>query len=106
MGQTITQKIIAAHARRDEVKPGDLLFVDVDVCLANDITAPIAIEAFEKAGYKKIFDPSKVVLVPDHFTPNKDIKSAEQCKQMREFAHKFEIKNYFEVVCKPYKDRN
>ena len=58
MGQTITQKIIAAHAGKDEVRPGDLLFVDVDVCLANDITAPIAMESFEKAGYKKVFDPS------------------------------------------------
>ena len=97
MGQTITQKIIAAHAGKDEVRPGDLLFVSVDVCLANDITAPIAMESFEKAGYKKVFDPSKIVLVPDHFTPNKDIESATQVKLMRDFARQHDIKDYFEI---------
>lgn len=97
MAQTITQKIIAAHTGRDEVAVGDLLFVDVDVCLANDITAPIAIESFRKAGFKKVFDSSKIVLVPDHFTPNKDIHSAEQAKMMRDFASEHKIENYFEI---------
>ncbi|MFC1671625.1 3-isopropylmalate dehydratase large subunit [Planctomycetota bacterium] len=97
MGQTIAQKIIAAHAGRDSVDPGDLLFADVDVCLANDITAPIAIDSFREAGFEKVFDTTKVVLVPDHFTPNKDIDSAEQVKLMREFARAQEVVNYFEV---------
>lgn len=97
MGQTITEKIIAAHAGKDTVKPGELMFVDVDVCLANDITAPIAIESFRKAGFDRVFDQSRIVLVPDHFTPNKDIHSAEQAKGMREFARDQGIENYFEV---------
>ncbi len=97
MGQTIAQKIIAAHADRDGVEPGELLFADVDVCLANDITAPIAIDAYREAGFEKVFDRTKIVLVPDHFTPNKDIKSAEQAKLVRDFAKEHDIVNYFEV---------
>ena len=98
MGMTITEKILAAHSTRKEVKAGE--FVEaarVDVCLANDITAPIAIDEFEKAGFAKVFDADAVVLVPDHFTPNKDIKSAEQAKKLRTFARKHGLKHYFEV---------
>ena len=98
MGMTITEKILAAHSDRDEVRAGEFVkAARVDVCLANDITPPIAIEDFEKAGFAKLHDPDKVVLVPDHFTPNKDIKSAEQAKTLRLFAKKHGVKNYFEV---------
>jgi len=98
MGMTITEKILAAHSGREQVKAGE--FVEaarVDICLANDITAPIAIDEFEKAGFTKVFDADAVVLVPDHFTPNKDIKSAEQAKKLRTFARKHNLKHYFEV---------
>jgi len=98
MGMTITEKIIAAHSKRTELHAGE--FVEaarVDVCLANDITAPIAIEEFEKAGFGRLADPEMVVLVPDHFTPNKDIKSAGQAKTLRDFARKHGIRHYFEV---------
>ena len=97
MAMTITQKILAAHAGREEVFPGELLRVPVDLALANDITAPLAISEFEKAGARQVFDREKVVLVPDHFAPNKDIKSAEQCKGMREFARRMEITHYYEI---------
>jgi len=98
MGMTITEKIIAAHSDRDELHAGEFVkAARVDVCLANDITAPIAIQEFEKAGFLKPADPDIIVLVPDHFTPNKDIKSAEQAKILREFARKHGIRNYFEV---------
>lgn len=97
MGLTITEKILAAHARRDLVKPGELINIPVDLVLANDITAPMAIEEFRKIGLKEVFDKSRVVLVPDHFAPNKDIKSAEQCKLMRDFAHEQRLTYYFEV---------
>ncbi|MGR3310074.1 MAG: 3-isopropylmalate dehydratase large subunit [Candidatus Brocadiales bacterium] len=94
---TITEKIIAAHAGVEEVHAGQYVYADVDICLGNDITAPIAIEEFEKAGLNKVFDKEKIVLVPDHFTPNKDIKSAQQSKIVREFARKHDLKYYFEV---------
>lgn len=94
---TITEKIIAAHAGRDMVSPGELVMVNIDLALANDITAPGAIKAFEKIGVMDVFDKKKVVLVPDHFAPNRDIDSAEQCKFMREFARDKKIENYFEV---------
>jgi len=98
MGMTITEKILAAHSDRDEVRAGEFVkAARADVCLANDITAPIAIEEFEKAGFAQLHDPDKVVLVPDHFTPNKDIKSARQAKTLRLFAKKHRVKNYFEV---------
>ena len=97
MAMTITQKILAAHAGREEVFPGELLRVPVDLALANDITAPLAISEFEKAGARQVFDREKIVLVPDHFAPNKDIKSAEQCKGMREFARRMEITHYYEI---------
>ena len=86
MEMTITEKILAHHAGLKEVEPGQLINARVDVAMSNDITAPITIDQFRKAGAKKVFDREKIVLVPDHFTPNKDIKSAQQCKVMREFA--------------------
>lgn len=97
MGMTISQKILAAHSGLEYVESGQLINCKVDVILGNDITGPIAISEFEKLQIEKVNDPDRVVLVPDHFTPNKDIKSAEQAKVLREFAHKHGIKNYFEV---------
>jgi len=94
---TITEKIIAAHAGLDRVSPGELVMVDIDLALANDITAPGAIKEFEKIGVEGVFDKKKVVLVPDHFAPNRDVDSAEQCKYVREFARDREVENYFEV---------
>jgi len=93
---TLVEKILAEHAGRKEVSPGEFLNVRVDLVLANDITAPIAIGEFRKIGLKRVFDPKKVVMVPDHFVPNKDIASAEQAKLMREFAHTQQLV-YFEV---------
>ncbi len=97
MGMTITEKILADHAGREKVTPGELVTCDVDIALGNDITAPIAIKAFEGAGAKKVYDTEKVVLVPDHFVPNKDIASAQQAQIMRLFAKDQKITNYFEV---------
>jgi 3-isopropylmalate/(R)-2-methylmalate dehydratase large subunit len=97
MGMTISQKILAAHANRDFIEAGELINCKLDVILGNDITAPIAITEFHKLELSKVFDQDSIVLVPDHFTPNKDIKSAEQCKVMREFAKEYGIKNYFEI---------
>jgi 3-isopropylmalate/(R)-2-methylmalate dehydratase large subunit len=97
MGMTITEKILAAHAGKDRVEPGELIIARVDVVLGNDITAPVAIKEFEKLGIDQVFDKDRIMLVPDHFTPNKDIKSAEQAKILREFARKYGITNYFEV---------
>lgn len=94
---TLTEKIIAAHTDVKTVHPGQFVYASVDICLGNDITAPIAIEEFEKVGVKKVFDPEKIVLVPDHFTPNKDIKSAQQSKSLRDFAEKHNLKYYFEI---------
>ena len=90
MGSTITEKILARAAGRDEVQAGDIIEAKVDLALANDITAPLAIAEFEKAGFTKVWDPARIALVPDHFTPNKDIKAAGQSKKMREFARKHE----------------
>lgn len=97
MSMTITEKILAAHSGKDKLKPGELINSKVDLVLGNDITAPIAIDEFKKIGLSKVFDKERVVLVPDHFAPNKDIKSAEQCKVLREFAYEQEITNYFEI---------
>ncbi len=97
MGMTITEKIIAAHSGHQEVSAGQFVYADVDICLGNDITAPIAIEQFETLGIENVFNPAGIVLVPDHFTPNKDIKSAQNAKLLRDFAKKHQIKNYFEV---------
>lgn len=94
---TITEKILADHAGLESVKPGDLITAKVDITLANDITGPVAINEFRKTGAKKVFDKERVVFVPDHFVPNKDIKSAEQAKMIREFAREQELKNYFDV---------
>jgi 3-isopropylmalate/(R)-2-methylmalate dehydratase large subunit len=96
MGMTITEKIIAAHAGADHVKPGDLLEVQVDMALANDITAPLAIRVFDEIGKEEVFNREKISLVQDHFVPSKDIPSAQQSKIMREFAHKYQIKHYFD----------
>jgi 3-isopropylmalate/(R)-2-methylmalate dehydratase large subunit len=97
MGMTIVEKILAQHAGLDTVTPGQLVEARVDLVLANDITAPIAIREFRQAGAKKVFDREKIVLVPDHFTPNKDIASAEQCRILREFAAEQNLKYYFEI---------
>jgi len=97
MGMTITEKILARHAGLDNVEPGQLINAKLDVVLGNDITAPVAIREFEKLGMDQVFDKKRVVLVPDHFIPNKDIQSAEQALAMRTFAKKHGIVNYFEV---------
>ena len=96
MGMTMTEKILAKHAGIDVVKPGQLINCKLDMVLANDVTAPPAIKEFEKIG-KPVFDNTKIALVPDHFTPNKDIKSAGLAKIVRDFAHKHNIINYFEI---------
>jgi 3-isopropylmalate/(R)-2-methylmalate dehydratase large subunit len=97
MPQTITEKILAFHAGLEEVEAGQLIEARVDIALANDVTAPIAIAEFEKLGVETVFDKSRVLLIPDHFTPNKDIKSAEQAKILREFVIKHELESYFEI---------
>ncbi|EKV56879.1 3-isopropylmalate dehydratase large subunit [Brachyspira hampsonii 30446] len=94
---TITQKILAAHAGVDKVEAGELIMVKTDLVLGNDITSPVAINEFEKYGFNKVFDKEKIALVMDHFAPNKDIKAAEQCKQCRDFANKYDISNYYDV---------
>lgn len=97
MGMTMTQKIMAAHAGLDEVKEGQLIKADLDLVLGNDITSPVAIKQMDKMKNGGVFDKDKIALVPDHFVPNKDIKSAENCKCVREFAIRNKITNYFEV---------
>ncbi|MEA4987816.1 MAG: 3-isopropylmalate dehydratase large subunit [Anaerovorax sp.] len=97
MGMTMTQKILAAHAGLPSVKAGQLIRADLDMVLGNDITSPVAINEFEKAGFNKVFDTHKISMVMDHFAPNKDIKAAQQCKQCRTFAKQFGIKNYYDV---------
>ena len=94
---TITQKILAAHAGVEKVEAGELIMVKTDLVLGNDITSPVAINEFEKYGFDKVFDKEKIALVMDHFAPNKDIKAAEQCKQCRDFANKYDISNYYDV---------
>lgn len=97
MGMTMTQKILAAHAGLKEVKAGQLIEAELDLVLGNDITSPVAIHEMNKMTIQTVFDKDKIALVPDHFVPNKDIKSAEHCKCVREFAMKHDITNYFEV---------
>ncbi|MDD2296255.1 MAG: 3-isopropylmalate dehydratase large subunit [Sphaerochaetaceae bacterium] len=97
MSMTMSQKILAAHANVDQVRPGQLIMADLDLVLGNDITSPVAIKEFAKFGIDAVFDTSKIALVPDHFTPNKDIKAAQQCKMMREFAYDKKIEHYFEI---------
>ena len=97
MPMTMTQKILAAHAGLPEVRPGQLISAKLDLVLGNDITSPVAIREFYNAGFDQVFDPSKIVMVMDHFTPNKDIKAAEQCKTCREFAKKFKLIHFYDV---------
>jgi len=97
MGMTMTQKILAAHAGIEEVHPEQMIKARLDLVLGNDITTPAAIGEFNRIGANRVFDKSKVAIVPDHFAPNKDIKSAENCKQVREFSGKMGIENYFEI---------
>ncbi len=97
MGMTMTQKILAAGAGLDKVVPGQLIRVKLSLVLGNDITTPVAINEFEKNGFNGVFDKSKIAMVMDHFVPNKDIKAAQQTKQCRCFAGKFDIDNYFDV---------
>ena len=97
MDMTITEKILASHSQRKEVKPGEFIQADVDVLYGNDVTAPLAIEKFREWGADRVFDPKKTVLIPDHFVPNRDIRAAEQCKILRKFARQQNIRNYFEV---------
>ncbi len=97
MGMTLTEKILARHAGKEKVEPGELILARVDLALGNDVTSPIAIKALRDLKVSEVFDRERVALVPDHFAPNKDIKSAEQMKMMREFAREYGIVNYFEV---------
>ncbi len=97
MGMTMTQKILAAHAGLDSVQAGQLIEADLDLVLGNDVTTPVAIHEMEKFNKKEVFDKTKIALVMDHFTPNKDIKSAEHCKCVRQFSAANEIKNFFDV---------
>ena len=99
MGMTMTQKILAAHAGLERVHAGELIEAELDMVLGNDVTAPVAIKELSKFKDNKVFDKDKIALVPDHFTPNKDIKSAENCKCMRDYAISNDITNYFEVGC-------
>ncbi|MDD5097740.1 MAG: 3-isopropylmalate dehydratase large subunit [Candidatus Omnitrophica bacterium] len=97
MGYTIAEKILLKHCACKAINPGEFIQADVDVALANDITAPLAISEFKKSGFKQVFNKNKIVLVPDHFAPAKDLKSANQCKILADFAKEQGIKNYFEI---------
>ena len=97
MGMTMTQKILAAHAGLDKVEDGQLINVRLDLVMGNDVTSPVAINEMKAKGFTDVFDREKIALVMDHFTPNKDIKSAEHCKQVRQFAREYKIKNFFDV---------
>ncbi|MFA5350687.1 MAG: 3-isopropylmalate dehydratase large subunit [Candidatus Omnitrophota bacterium] len=99
MGYTIAEKILLKHSGQKSIKPGEFIQAKVDVALANDITAPLAISEFKKSGFKKVFNKNKIVLVPDHFAPAKDLKSANQCRVLADFAKEQGIKNYFEIGC-------
>ncbi|MBN1882092.1 MAG: 3-isopropylmalate dehydratase large subunit [Deltaproteobacteria bacterium] len=96
MPMTIIEKILARHSGADDIAPGDLIMADVDLALANDITAPLSIDVFNEAGLKRVFDAKKIALVCDHFTPNKDIDSANQCKMVRKFAKDMDIIHFYE----------
>lgn len=97
MGMTMTQKILAAHAGLDSVKAGDLIEAKLDLVLGNDVTTPVAVKEFDKAGFTKVFDKDKIAIVLDHYTPCKDIKSAELCATAREFAKRFDITHFYDV---------
>jgi 3-isopropylmalate/(R)-2-methylmalate dehydratase large subunit len=99
MGQTLAEKILATHAGLEQVQAGQFVEVDVDLVLSNDITAPIAIREFKKLGVQAVFDPERVVMVLDHFAPNKDIQSAEQCRAVRQFAREQGLAHFFDVGC-------
>jgi len=99
MGMTITEKILAKHAGKDKVSAGELINCKVDIVLGNDITTPPAIKEFEKIGVNKVFNKDRIILVPDHFTPAKDLKSANQVKMMKEFSKKYGIVNFYEIGC-------
>jgi 3-isopropylmalate/(R)-2-methylmalate dehydratase large subunit len=97
MGYTITEKILLAHTDKKDIAPGEFILAKVDLTLGNDITAPLAIKEFEALGLKAVFDKNKIALIPDHFTPAKDIKSAQQARMLKDFAAKYKIKHYYEV---------
>ncbi len=97
MGMTMTQKILAAHAGLDKVTAGQLINAKVDIVLGNDITTPVAVNEFKKAGFNDVFDKDRVAIVLDHFVPNKDIKAAEQSKTCREFANSYDISHFYDV---------
>ena len=97
MGYTITEKILLAHTKKKAIAPGEFIDARVDLALGNDITAPLAIKEFEGIGAKKVFNKNKIALIPDHFTPNKDMKSANQCKILSRFAARHNIRHYYEV---------
>lgn len=97
MAMTMTQKILAAHSNLDNVEPGQLILADLDGVLGNDITTPVAIAEFEKAGFEEVYDPEKINIVLDHFVPNKDIKAAKQSAACRSFCHKHEISHFYDV---------
>ena len=97
MDYTITEKILLSHTDKKSIRPGEFIWAKIDFSLGNDITAPIAIEQFEKYGAKKVFDNKKIALIPDHFTPAKDIKSANQAKRLKDFAGRYRIRHYYEV---------
>ena len=99
MGYTIAEKILMAHSGLKDIRPGEFIEAGLDLALGNDITAPIAIEEFRRAGFRRVFAKNKIVLVPDHFAPAKDLKSANQCKMLADFAREQKIRNYFEVGC-------
>ena len=97
MGMTMTQKILAVHAGLESVRAGDLIEAKLDLVLGNDVTTPVAIDVFDKAGFKRVFDPERIAIVLDHYTPCKDIKSAQLCKTARDFARRFGITHFFDV---------
>ncbi len=97
MGMTMSQKILAAHAGLEQVKAGQLIEAELDMVLGNDVTSPVAINVFNEGNASSVFDNTKIAMVMDHFTPNKDIKAAQQCLQVRDFAEKYNIKNYYDV---------
>ncbi|MFC1805229.1 3-isopropylmalate dehydratase large subunit [Candidatus Omnitrophota bacterium] len=99
MGYTIAEKILLAHIDKNRIKAGEFIEARIDLCLGNDITAPLAISEFKKAGFRKVFDRCRIALVPDHFAPAKDLRSANQCKVLADFAKEQRIKNYFEIGC-------
>ena len=97
MGMTITEKILAAHSGRDSVLPGEIVNAKIDLIVAHDVTTPPAVQMLKKLGINKVFDPTKIVVTPDHFVPNKDIKSAELAKQLREWREEQGITRYYEI---------